>query len=181
MFGDPQEIKAGGTYKICFVGKLNPVQEEMLTLFKAARLLHKSEFKQDKDVVLQTVEKLNEECDGLLMKEVECRTIRSCTAVDIEPRNNTSDSGKVCCEDPRLSINVEGLCYKALYIPEGTEPLTEYQTMKLFEQLAGCYDLSGIKPRSSTKTKYDAWKKATAMGQQQRAKERRAQMEVWTD
>ena len=95
------------------------------------------------------------------------------------PRRKNQCAKKVYCEDVRLSINNENLCYSALYVPEDTPPLTEIQKEKLFERLAGCYDLSGIKPKSSAKVKFEAWNQATEMGRQQRAKERRAQEEAW--
>ena len=40
--------------------------------------------------------------------------------------------------------------------------------------LAGCYDLSGVKPKSSAKVKYAAWWQACAMGDRQRRIERLA-------
>ena len=97
----------------------------MLTLFRSAKLLQKSGFDANRDVLLQSIEQLNDECEGQLISLAECRTVRACTARDLGELTNYKK--KVYCEDVRLSINNEGLCYSALYAPPETPPRTETQ------------------------------------------------------
>ena len=172
MFGDPKEFKVGGAYQICLVGVLTQEQEEMVTLFRSAKLLQKSGFDTNRDVLLQSIEQLNEECEGHLIHLAECRTVRACTAKDLE--EHCHHMKKVYCEDVRLSINSEGVCYSVLYVPPETPPFTEEQKEWLFMRLAGCYDLSGVKPNRKAEVKHAAWPQACAMGDEQRRIERLA-------
>ena len=144
VFGDVDNVQAGGKYQIVLVGQCTARQKHVFTLLKAGKLLKKTEGKTDKASLLEAVEKLNEHCENRLMHFAECRNIRACTTKDMKD----GFSWKPYCEDPRLSINNAGQVFKALYVPPETPTISSEDKDALLAALCSCYDLSQCKPGS---------------------------------
>ena len=124
-------------------------------MLRAAKLLKEANYDTDRETLLETIKKLNDQCEKKLMTFAECRTMRAITPFEYEKYG----IGKAWyCEDERLSIGHGGEYYKALYLPPETPSIEPKRLDWLLEIMAMYFDWSAVRPKKNGEM-MRAWRK----------------------